>query len=114
MSADFFVTATTVEGDVAAVFLEGELDIVGSAALRDAVAAVFASGRAVIVLDLAKLTYIDSVGLGALLDARKLARQKGGDVRLRNINPIISRVLEIADIRSLFTIDMDGPPVAPV
>lgn len=55
--------------DLATVFVLGELDIALAVELRRAVDAAIAAPGGRIVIDLARVEYIDSTGLGALVGA---------------------------------------------
>ncbi|HUP73451.1 MAG TPA: STAS domain-containing protein [Acidimicrobiales bacterium] len=68
--------------------LRGELDVLGSAALRRTLNGL--RGQ-VAVLDLAEVTFIDGRGLRVLLDARDAQR----DLRLENPSPRVIRLLEV-------------------
>jgi anti-sigma B factor antagonist len=57
------------------------LDAVNSVDFREAVAPLV-SGGARVVLDISRLTFVDSSGLGAILTCRRLLKASGGDLRL--------------------------------
>ncbi len=61
---------------------EGRLDLVSAAGLRGAVAEVVEAGRALLVVDLAGVPFMDSSGLGALIAGLKQARKAGGELRI--------------------------------
>jgi anti-sigma B factor antagonist len=81
-------------GGHAVVALSGELDMTDAAY---AAAAVKEAGHRVIV-DLSALEYIDCYALGALLRARELAQQAGGDVLLAAPRGPVLRVLGLTGI----------------
>jgi anti-sigma B factor antagonist len=60
---------------------------------------------ALIVIDLERVTFIDSSGIGALVEIRQQALKRSQTVKLRKPDPRVARVLEIARIDTLFTID---------
>ena len=71
--------------------LRGELDVLGSAALRRTLNGL--RGQ-VAVLDLAEVTFIDGRGLRVLLDARDAQR----DLRLENPSPRFIRLLKVTGL----------------
>jgi anti-sigma B factor antagonist len=78
--------------------LEGELDLVSAPRLRDALAAVNGANLDELVLDLADLTYIDSVGIGLLVASRRRLESEGCGFALRNPGPSVRRLLEITGL----------------
>jgi anti-sigma B factor antagonist len=108
-----------VRGGQAVVELHGELDTAGAAAAEAVVVAGAAGGRCVIV-DLAALEFIDSAALGALVHARKLARQAGGDVQLAAPQGPVRQVLALTGLDEAFGVHASvasaaraGPPLRP-
>lgn len=55
-----------------------------------------------IVLQLERVEFVDSSGLGALVRLLSTARTNGGDLRLCALQPQVRRVLEITKLLSLF------------
>ena len=75
--------------------LAGDLDVAGAPALRQEVVTAVAGGSRQLVLDLSRLDFIDSFGLGVVVGSLKRTRQRGGDVRLVCPVPRIRRVFEM-------------------
>lgn len=57
-----------------------------------------------VVLQLDRLDFVDSSGLGALMRLMQAARAKGGDVKLSGVPPKIQKVLELTHLSPLFEI----------
>jgi anti-sigma B factor antagonist len=84
--------------------LTGELD---AGAATDLVAVLdreIDAGVHRLVVDLARVGYIDSSGLGALVKVLKKARSAGGDVRLVGPGPDVRKVLELTRLDRIFEI----------
>ena len=79
--------------------LRGELDLSTLQALRDSVREIVVPGRAV-VLDLAQLTFMDSSVIHWLVE---VCDETGHPVLLRNVSPVIRRILDITTV-----VDADG------
>lgn len=47
-----------------------------------------------IIVDMADLEFIDSTGIGMLVDLAKLLRQRGGDIALLNVPERIERIFQ--------------------
>lgn len=93
-----------VEGDPV-VSVVGDVDLVTAGVLRQALAeALEVSPR--LVVDVGRVTFIDSSGLSALADAHRKACDEGGAVRLRSPSPMLKRLLEITRLDTLLlTVD---------
>lgn len=57
-----------------------------------------------VVLDLGKVTHIDSTGLGVLVGLYVSARNAGGVIKLANLNPRLREVLGITRLLTIFEI----------
>ncbi len=76
--------------------LETEVD------LRDAVRRQLDAGRRHIVLDLARAPYVDSCGLGTMVQAYVSAHRAGGSVRLLNVGQRVRQLLTITRLLTVF------------
>jgi anti-anti-sigma factor len=70
------------ERDRLAVRVAGELDIATAPALESALLHALDSGAALILLDLGRVSFIDSMGLRVLLWAAREAREDGDRLRI--------------------------------
>jgi anti-sigma B factor antagonist len=61
-----------------------------------------AEGERKIVLDLGKVTYVDSSGLGALVRVLTTTRRGGGHLHLSNITPRVQDLLEVGRLFQAF------------
>lgn len=89
-------------GTLAILCLQGRIVAGETAVLRNAVLA--RPGPSAVVLDLARVSVIDAGGLGALLELRELAESRGIDLKLINVTNLVSRVLEITRLNSVFEV----------
>jgi anti-anti-sigma factor len=62
------------------VCVEGEIDLSTVSELRDAIRAAFDGDPETVVIDLSRVTFMDSTGLHALIDADR--RTQAGGIRL--------------------------------
>ncbi len=60
------------------------------------------------VVDLSGVTFMDSTGIQGLLRARATVRQRGHQMILRNPSWMVRRVLELASVIDLFTVEDEG------
>lgn len=77
------------------IVLEGRLDLVNSATVKEQIQQAVAAGLSRLVVDLRLVPFIDSSGLAALIGALKATRMAGGDLRLARLAPQVKYVLEI-------------------
>ncbi|AMO63591.1 anti-sigma-factor antagonist [Mycolicibacterium phlei] len=90
--------ATTARLEVA-----GDLEYGSTTDLVDAVAAQLRSGVQTVRLDLAGLTFCDSVGLSALLQMHRLTTAAGARLHLDNRPAHLDRVLELTGLLDYLT-----------
>jgi anti-sigma B factor antagonist len=70
--------------------------------LKDAVRRQLDAGRQRLVLDMARVPYVDSCGLGTMVQAYVSAHRAGGWVRLRNVTPRVRHLLTITRLMTVF------------
>lgn len=83
----------------------GELDLAVTADLRSAADEALAAGDVTdVVVDLGGVTFIDSTGLGTLVEIRNAALEGGATMRVTAVQAAPSRVIEIAGLADAFGI----------
>ncbi len=92
-------------GNVAILCLKGRVVNGETVALRKAVDSE--SDVSAVVLDLARVNTIDAGGLGVMLELREQTESKGIDFKLMNVTKLVSRVLEITRLNSVFEVTSD-------
>jgi anti-anti-sigma factor len=107
-TGDYQIMLTDSAG-IAVVHVAGELDVNAHAELVRRLAEAPTRGRRVVV-DLSRVTLIDSTVLKALLTARNDQLRTGSDLVLRDPSPEVRRALEHAGMEGAFTIEEGGAP----
>ena len=98
------VAGVEERGDALIVKLTGELDLYNAHLVRDELAAAAARGPVRLIVDLSELTFIDSTGLGVLIEARKrLANPRAFMLVAPGLET--QRALEIAGLDRLFAVE---------
>ena len=87
------------------VTLSGELDMATAPELWAAIDAALAEGKKEMVLELSRLHFVDSTGLGVFVRAGKELRAAGGELTLRKPGERVAKLLEITRLEEVFTID---------
>src|ERR1700744_2656320 len=88
---------------VVKVILTGRLDIVGAGNIDLEFNAIAGSHRGVIV-DLASVSFLASIGIRTLLLGAKAVQRRGGTVILLNPVPEVTKVLEVTGVTDLMPI----------
>lgn len=98
------VTSTDTVDGVVSVSVEGDVDLASSPELRRVLDdAIEISPR--VRLELAGLTFIDSSGLSALVEAHRKARDAGGEVVLCDPPSMLTRLLDITSLNTLLVVE---------
>ena len=91
-------------GDVFVMVLIGEsLDESNATEFKRDVASVLESDRK-LVLDLSKLQFVDSSGLGAILSCLRQLNSAGGDLKLCSIGRPVRALVELVRMHRIFEI----------
>ncbi len=86
------------------ISVSGRIDATTSKDLETALNSLIEQNNNNLVIDLAGVEYISSVGLRVMLSALKKVRPKQGDVKLVSLQPFVREVFEITGFTKLFTI----------
>ena len=89
---------------VAVVDLEGEVDIYSAPQFKEALFQGITEGAQRIIVDLAKVTFIDSSGLSVLVSGAKRVRSNNGTLDIVCCDDNITRILEITGLDRIFGI----------
>jgi len=91
-------------GEVQRISLEGRLDIDGSQAIDVRFSAQATTRKANIVVDLAAVTFLASIGIRLLITAARGQKQRGGKLVLAAAQPAVRKVLASAGIDLLIPV----------
>jgi anti-sigma B factor antagonist len=95
VSSSPFEVTIEQRGGAVHVVMAGELDISTAMRLEDELHRIEADGPALIVLDLQRLSFMDSTGLRLLITADARAREDGRKVAIVQGNEMVRRVLRL-------------------
>ena len=100
---DFVDLDIRQNGNICTLKLKGRL-VSGEpvAQFESAFQAALASGHIFLILDLEALPYIDSSGIGSVVNALRLSRKQGGNTSLVNPSPFVAKTFKMVGILSLF------------
>ena len=87
--------------------IDGEIDINSSPMIKKSFDKLISQKTSKIVINLSKVTYVDSSGLATLVEILKNMRSYGGRMRLACMSPKIKSLFEITKLEKLFEIMAD-------
>ncbi|MEM1091000.1 MAG: STAS domain-containing protein [Pseudomonadota bacterium] len=94
------------QGEYLIVAVSGEVDLSWSSEVRGAILDALGKNNAVLV-ELEKVSYIDSSGIAALVEGYQTAKSKGAKFGLVSISGAVQAVLELARLDQVFPIYAD-------
>jgi len=93
--------------DLTVCHIDGEIDINSSPAIKKSFDKLISQKTLKIVINLSKVTYVDSSGLATLVEILKNMRSYGGRMRLACMSVKIKSLFEITKLEKLFEILAD-------
>jgi anti-sigma B factor antagonist len=85
------------------VALAGELDIATRPILQEAVAKLLSPHLKAVTLDLTGVTFVDVVGLRAILEVKEMVVGVQADFRLKSVTDFTRRLIRVVDFDGLET-----------
>jgi anti-sigma B factor antagonist len=94
----------TTAGNVPIVAVSGEVDIYSAPALKDKITELIRAGQDTLIVDLGNISFLDSTGLGALVEARAATSEAGGSLPVVCSQERILKLFTITGLDRVFTI----------
>jgi anti-anti-sigma factor len=103
------------ENDWTVVEIHGEVDVYTVPQIRDHVVGRIDEGRRRIILDLRRVTFIDSTGLGVFVGILKRIREHDGALRLVIASQTVRKIFDLTSLYGVFPIydSLDAALTAP-
>ena len=91
-------------GNVAIISIDGDITLNkgGDVLLKDKVQSLIQQGTKNIVIDLSRVAYVDSAGLGQLVQAYATTKNKGGALKLVNVTKKLKDLLVVTKLLTVF------------
>jgi anti-sigma B factor antagonist len=100
-------------GAVTIVDVAGKLTVNDSTQLRDKVRSLLQQGRTRLIVNLGAVPYMDSAGLGELVQAYATVTRQGGSLKLLNTTSKLQDLLVITRLANVFeSFDSEAAAVA--
>lgn len=97
----------TTAGNVPIVAITGEVDVYSAPELKDRITELIKSGHHTLVVDLSGVAFLDSTGLGALVEARAATSEAAGSLPLVCSQERILKLFTITGLDGVFSIHAD-------
>jgi anti-sigma B factor antagonist len=93
-----------IVGQVAIVKITGDITLNkgGDVLLKDKVQSLLQQGQKNIVLDMSGVSYVDSAGLGELVQAYATTKNRGGALKLLNVTKRLKDLLVVTKLLTVF------------
>ncbi|CAM5188093.1 Anti-sigma factor antagonist OS=Ureibacillus acetophenoni OX=614649 GN=SAMN05877842_111150 PE=3 SV=1 [Ureibacillus acetophenoni] len=99
------------ETDLVKVFIKGEIDTFTAPKLRNKLESIKIIPNRLIELDLSKVVYMDSTGLGVIVACYKKVVHENGNLRLFGLSDRLKRLFSITGLSGLMDIEEVGVKV---
>jgi len=83
--------------------INGEIDMATGPELRQRIVQYVQEGHLHIILDLAKVDFIDSTGLGVLIGGLKRTRSHGGDLQCIGLSESLKEMFKLTGLDAVLT-----------
>ncbi|MEV7246720.1 MULTISPECIES: STAS domain-containing protein [unclassified Streptomyces] len=98
------VTVRHTSDDTAVVTVSGDVDLHTAATLHTHAVTLVAQGVPHLVLDLARVDFVDSTGLSTFIGLLHTTRQAGGSLRLADVPDRLARMVTMTGISELLPV----------
>ena len=98
------IKAVTHKGQAVVLVLAGEISMDCSATLRNRIRDLLGDNPPVLVVDMTEVEFMDSSGLGTLVEALRWSRKNGGQLKLVGLTENVRSVFEISRLETVFEI----------
>jgi len=94
---------TTDDGHITILTVDGDLVIGESESLfKRTVIRLLEEGKVNLLVDMRRVNFLDSSGLGALVRAMTNSQKEGGQTKLLGAGPQVKKLLEMTNLDSVF------------
>jgi anti-anti-sigma factor len=92
------------EDGVAVIELSGRFDAVSAEEAKQELHGLIEEGNTKLVLNLSRLEFIDSAGLGVLVSCLRRAAAEGGDLRVAEVPTFCRSIFELTRLTRVFDV----------
>ncbi len=100
----FMEISSKIDGNIAILNLNGRLDLTSANKLKEASREHIGMDNCKLILNMEKVDFINSSGLGALVSILKDVRNSQGKLRISNLAPYVKEIFDITQLSNIFDI----------
>jgi len=106
LEMEFFMDKKNIKGmeQATLISLKGEVDIYSIGKFRESIEDKIRTQAPEIILDCTELSYMDSTGMGVLIELRNKAKDMGQKIIMMNPRPNIKKLLNITGVDKIIDI----------
>ncbi len=93
------------EGNIVVLSISGELDLYNAPELKEAIQKLINDKKVQVIIDMDRVSYVDSSGIGALISSFSSLKKSQGQMRICNVAGSVRKVFELTRLTSFFQID---------
>jgi anti-sigma B factor antagonist len=94
--------SSRADGDLHIIEVGGEIDVYTAPQLREQILTAIDKGHHVLVIDVRRVEFLDSTGLGVLVGALKRVRAEGGSLDIVCTQERILKIFQITGLDKVF------------
>ena len=91
-------------GDVVMLDIAGEIDLYNAPEIKDIISKLIEEQKYNVIINLEKVSYIDSSGIGALISSLSNLKKYQGGLKIINVYASVRKVFELTKLTSFFEI----------
>lgn len=99
------------KGDIVVLDITGEIDLYNAPEIKDIISKLIEEKKYNVIINLEKVSYIDSSGIGALISSLSNLKKYQGGLKIINVYASVRKVFELTKLTSFFEI-FDAEDVA--
>ena len=92
------------KGDIVILQIVGEIDLYNAPEIKDIISKLIEERCYNVIIDLEKVSYIDSSGIGALISSLSNLKKYHGGLKIINVYASVRKVFELTKLTSFFEI----------
>lgn len=91
-------------GDIVILDIQGEIDLYNAPEIKDAINNLIEKQSCRVIVNLEKVSYIDSSGIGALISSLANLKKNAGGMKILKVSGSVRKVFELTKLTSFFDI----------
>jgi len=90
--------------NISIIDINGEIDLYNAPEIKDVINGLIAEQKVNVIINLEKVSYIDSSGIGALISSLSNLKKYQGGLKIINVFASVRKVFELTKLTSFFEI----------